>query len=89
MAKIYKETAIVQEAAASMIEVGMVDQAVNYLTNYQNGVANDWHETYKELNEYLTGKYMNDLVSFKVPTNSDWWKNIVNENLKDDLKPMV
>ena len=66
----------------------MKTQAVNFLTTYQNNVANDWHETYKALNDFLTGKYMNDLVSFKVPTNSQWWKDIVNENLVEDLKPL-
>ena len=88
MAQYYKETAIIQDVASSMIEAGMKDQAVNLLTTYQNNVATDWHETYKELNDFLTGKYMNDLVSFKVPSNSQWWKDIVNENIGDGLKPL-
>ena len=89
MEQYYKETAIIQEVASSMIEAGMEKEAVNFLTTFQNNVANDWHETYKELNDFLTGKYMNDLVSFKVPSNSQWWKDIVNANLKDALKPLV
>ena len=88
MAQYYKETAIMQEAAAEMIEAGMTTQAVNLLTTYQNNVANDWHETYKALTDKLTCKYMNDLVSFKVPSNSQWWKDIVNENIGDGLKPL-
>lgn len=88
MAKVYELTSIAQDVAASMIEVGQTEQAVKYLTTYANQTATDWFNTYSELGDTLTAKYMFGNVSMKVPTRSDWWKNIVLENMGDGLKPI-
>lgn len=88
MADIYKQTAVAQEVAASMIEVGQKDLAVKYLTNFQNTVADDWMDTYADLADFLTTKYMNGLVNMKVPERPQWWTNIVLENMGDKLRPL-
>lgn len=88
MDRIYRQTAIVQGIAASMIEVGQTDLAVKYLTNYANTVANDWFDTYADLADMLTAKYMNGLINMKVPKRSEWWNNIVLENMGDKLRPI-
>lgn len=88
MEKIYRQVNAVQNLAASMINVGMKEEAVDYLTTYANTVATDWFETYAELGDMLEAKYMNGNVNMKVPVASDWWKNIVNENLGDKLRPI-
>mgnify|MGYP002516580225 FL=1 len=87
MAKIYKSTAIAQEVASSMIEVGQKDKAVKYLTTYASEVANSWFDTYKELANLLKAKYMFGNVSMKVPARSDWWKNIVFDSISNNMKP--
>ena len=88
MESIYKQTAVAQEIAASMIEVGQKDLAIKYLTGYVATVANDWFRTYDDLNNLLTAKYMFGNVNMKVPARSDWWKEIVFSNIKDNLRPL-
>lgn len=88
MERVYRQTAIAQEVAGSMIEVGQTKQAISYLTNYTAVTANDWFDTYKELGDTLLAKYMFGNVSMKVPARSDWWKNIVLESMGDNLKPV-
>lgn len=88
MAQIYKTTASIQDLAASMINVGLKDEAIDLLTNYTTTVANDWHDTWIELDKDLRSTLMFGNIDMKVPTASDWWKNIVNENLGDKMKPM-
>ncbi len=88
MEKIYRQVSAVQNLAASMINVGMKEEAVDYLTTYANNVATDWFRTYAELGDKLETKYMNGNVNMKVPKASAWWTNIVNENLGDKLRPI-
>lgn len=88
MASIYKTTASIQDLAASMINVGMKDEAVELLTNYTTTVADDWHETWLALDKDLRSTLMFGNIDMKVPKASDWWTNIVNENLGDKLKPI-
>lgn len=87
MASVYEQTAIAQEIAASMIGAGQKDLAVKYLTGYSSAVANDWFDTYSELGDVLTAKYMFGNVNMKVPARSDWWKNIVFDSIKNNLRP--
>lgn len=87
MAKVYKQTAAAQEFAASLIELGMEDLAVDYLTNYAVNTANSWFDTYKQLGDDLTTKYMLGNVNMKVPARSDWWRDIVWSNMGDKLRP--
>ena len=84
---VYKQTAAAQEIAASLIETGRTDLAVQYLTNFMGNVADKWFDTYSALGDKLTQKYMNGLVDFKVPSRSEWWTNIVLENMGEKLKP--
>lgn len=88
MDKVYKQTAIAQEIASNMIEVGEKDLAVRYLTGYVSTVANDWFDTYNELRDMLTAKYMLGNVNMRVPARSDWWRNIVFSNIQTNLKPV-
>ncbi|MCF0237277.1 MAG: C69 family dipeptidase, partial [Sphaerochaetaceae bacterium] len=88
MATIYEQTAVAQEVAGSLIELGMKDEAIEYLTNYQNTIANNWHQTYKDLANTLKQKYANGLVNFSVPSRPEWWNEIVLENMKDNLRPL-
>ncbi|MFA6934496.1 MAG: C69 family dipeptidase [Sphaerochaetaceae bacterium] len=88
MATIYRQTAAAQQVAASLIELGREDLAISYLTTYANTVANDWFDTYKDLSAALETKYINGLVNMKVPARSDWWNNIILENMADNLKPL-
>lgn len=87
MERTYKMTAAAQEVAASMIELGLKDQAVTYLTNYMSNVANDWFDTYAELRDMLVAKYMFGNVNMKVPARSAWWQDLVFSNIKDNLRP--
>ena len=87
MATVYEQTAVAQEVAASMIAAGQKDLAVKYLTGYASAVATDWFETYRDLGDMLTAKYMFGNVNMKVPARSDWWKNIVFDSVKNNLRP--
>ena len=84
---LYKQTAAAQELAASLIEVGRADLGVQYLTTFMNNVANDWFDTYEALGDKLTQKYMLGNVDMKVPSRSDWWTNIILENMGEKLRP--
>jgi dipeptidase len=85
---LYKQTAAAQELAASLIEVGRADLGVQYLTTFMNNTANTWFDTYSELGDFLTAKYMLGNVSMKVPSRPDWWTNIILENMGDKLRPV-
>ncbi len=84
---LYVQTAAAQEIAASIIEVGREDLAVNYLTTFMNNAANDWFNTYSALGDKLTQKYMLGNVNMKVPSRPDWWTNIILENMGEKLRP--
>jgi Dipeptidase len=88
MAAIYESTARAQDFAASLCNVGLKDQAIDYLTSYATTVANDWHNTWKALDADLRSTLMFGNIDMKVPKQCDWWKNVVNENLGDKLRPM-
>ncbi len=88
MAKIYGQAKEVQDMAASLIELGMTDAAIEYLTAYSSMVANDWHNTWIDLGNDLRSTLMFGNVDMKVPKASEWWTNIVNENLGAKLKPL-
>lgn len=87
MDKIYRQTAVAQDFAAALIGLGMEDVAVEYLTNYAVNTAEDWFDTYKALGNKLTTKYMLGNVDMKVPARSEWWTNIILENMGDKLRP--
>lgn len=77
MDSVYKTTASMQDLAASMINVGMKDEALDLLTNYTATVANDWHDTYLDLDDQLRGMLMLGRVNMKAPELPDWWKDVV------------
>ncbi len=85
--RLYAQTAAAQEVAASLVELGRADLAKSYITTFMNTVANSWFDTYADLKDTLTAKYMNGLVSMKVPSRPDWWVNIVLENMGNKLRP--
>ncbi len=85
---IYKQTSVAQDVAASMIDAGMKDEAIDYLTTFANVTATDWFDTYTELGDFIEGKYMLGNVNMRVPKAPEWWTNIVNENLGDKLRPI-
>ncbi len=87
MEKVYRQTAVAQDFAASLIELGMEDVAIEYLTTYANNTAEGWFDTYKELGEALTTKYMLGNVNMRVPARSDWWNDIILDNMGDKLRP--
>ena len=76
MATVYEQTKVAQQIAASMIEVGMKDQAVDYLTAYANTTANDWFKTWQKLSNALETKYALGNVNMSVPTEPDAWKAV-------------
>lgn len=86
--KLYKQVAAVQDMAASMINLGMKEEAVDYLTTYANTVATDWFETYKELGDMLEAKYMLGNVNMSIPAADQWFMDVLNENLGDKLRPI-
>ncbi len=77
MEQIYKTTASIQDLAASMINVGLTDEAVDLLTNYTATIANDWHDTYLELDSVLRGKLMLGTVDMALPEVPESWTAIV------------
>lgn len=88
MASVYEQTKVAQEIAASMIGSGQKDLAIRYLTSFTNAVSLDWHNTYRDLGDMLTAKYMLGNVNMKVPPRSDWWRDIVFESVKSNLRPL-
>ncbi len=80
MDEIFKITSSIQNLAASMINVGMEDEAVDLLTNYTATVSNDWHDTYLELDAVLRGKFMLGAVDMALPEVPEWWSAIVEAN---------
>ncbi len=84
---LYAQTALVQDVAASMVNSGMESAAINYITNYANNVANDWNETYIELDNLLRSKYMLGNVNMRKQALGDWYNDIVLENVVDNLRP--
>ena len=88
MEQIYATTAKAQDLAASMINVGLEDEAVEYLTNYVAYTANDWLETWLALDADLRSTLMFGNVDMRVPKQPEWWTNIVKANLGDKLRPL-
>lgn len=78
----YARTAATQELVASMIEVGLKDQAIQYLTQFVAGCAKEWFRTYDELNDFLTGKYMLGAVNSKTwgLKYTDYWTGLANSD---------
>lgn len=85
---LYKKTAAAQEIAASMVEAGNPELARKYLTTFMANAANKWFDTYAELGDFLTTKYMLGNVNMSVPNRSQWWTDIILANMGDKLRPI-
>lgn len=87
MDKVYKQTAVAQDVAASLIALGKENLAIDYLTSYAVNTAEGWFDTYQKLGDALTTKYMLGNVDMKVPARGEWWTNIIHSNMGDKLRP--
>ena len=77
MASQYIMTQNVQEIAASLINLGMKDQAIDMLTNYSLQQSKMWFDTYSKLADELIGTYING-KNFKGSSSNytEWWKSL-------------
>ncbi|MFC2821551.1 MAG: dipeptidase [Spirochaetales bacterium] len=76
MASVYQQTRAAQEVAASMIELGQKDAALDFLTSYANSTATNWFQTWQNLSASLEAKYALGNVNMKVPREPDAWRAV-------------
>lgn len=78
MAAQYEEVAKLQEEWAARIENGETDAVVAELTDYACKTAEEWYEIWLDLGDELMGRLMWDIVEFRNPGYSDWYKEVLN-----------
>ena len=83
LANCYETTALVQEMAATFIDLGMKEEAIDYLTTYATVTANDWFKTWAELGDKLEAKYMHGNVNMSTPKRSAEWTAIEQVKVTD------
>lgn len=74
----YEEVARLQEEWAARIENGETDAVVAELTDYACKTAEEWYEIWLDLGDELMGRLMWDIVEFRNPGYSDWYKEVLN-----------
>jgi len=96
------ESAAVDKAAKDLFDAGKTEEAIEYLNNYSKNAAQDIHDTWLDLFEYLIPRFLDGNLKTYVPgqQNPDvqwpgygdaWYKRIVEETgdryLIPDEKP--